>query len=194
MTFTIPPVLRKILFFLAILISGFKGFSQNKLITIHAKNKPINLIIKSIEDQTDFRIIYNAKKIDADQLADLDVTNATLETALKKLLKDTNISYYIQKKQVLLTNATPVDRSDSGVPETDRIIKGTVYSAKDRQPLPGATIRISGTGMGAITDANGKFAYELKGNNIKDQILEVGYLGMETQSQTAGYKKILFFT
>ncbi|MCR4029907.1 MULTISPECIES: SusC/RagA family TonB-linked outer membrane protein [Flavobacterium] len=193
MTFTIPPVLRKILFFLAILISGFKGFSQNKLITIHAKNKPINLIIKSIEDQTDFRIIYNAKKIDADQLADLDVTNATLETALKKLLKDTNISYYIQKKQVLLTNATPVDRSDSGVPETDRIIKGTVYSAKDRQPLPGATIRISGTGMGAITDANGKFAYELKGNNIKDQILEVGYLGMETQSQTAGYKKDFVF-
>ena len=100
MTFTIQPVLRKILFFLAILISGFKGFSQNKLITLHVKNKPISLIIKSIEEQTDFRIIYNARKIDADQLGDLDVNNATLETALKQLLKDKNISFYIQKKQV----------------------------------------------------------------------------------------------
>lgn len=193
MTFTIQPVLRKILFFLAILLSGFKGFSQNKLITLHVKNKPISLIIKSIEEQSDFRIIYNAKKIDTDQLADLDVNNATLETALKKLLKGTNISYYIQKKQVLLTDATRVDKSNSGNQETERMIKGTVYSAKDKQPLPGATIRVNGTGMGAITDSNGKFAYELKGENIKDQILEVAYLGMEPQSQTAGYKKEFVF-
>ncbi|MBJ2124585.1 SusC/RagA family TonB-linked outer membrane protein [Flavobacterium sp. IB48] len=193
MTFTIQPVLRKILFFLAILISGFKGFSQNKLINIHVKNKPISLIIKSIEEQSDFRIIYNAKKIDTEQLADLDVNDATLEVALKKLLKGTDISYYIQKKQVLLTNAAPVDRSKSAVQETERIIKGTVYSAKDRQPLPGATIRVNGTGMGAITDANGKFAYELKGDNIKEQTLEVAYLGMESQSQIAGYKKEFVF-
>lgn len=193
MTFTIPPVLRKILFFLAILISGFKGFSQNKSITIHAKNKPISLIIKSIEEQSDFRIIYNAKKIDTDQLADLDVSNVSLETALKKLLKNTNISYYIQKKQVLLTNATPVNTSNSAVPETERIIKGTVYSANDKQPLPGATIRIKGTGMGAITDFNGKFAYELKGNDIPNMVLEVGFLGMETQIQKADYKKEFVF-
>ncbi|MFD2939399.1 SusC/RagA family TonB-linked outer membrane protein [Flavobacterium notoginsengisoli] len=189
----IPNNLRKILFFLALLISSFKGFAQNKTITLHVKNKPISQIIKSIEAQTDFRIIYNAKKIDAEQLADIDVENATLEMTLKKLLKGTNISYYIQKKQVLLTDATPVEKSTSDVQETERIIKGTVYSANDRQPLPGATIRIKGTGMGAITDYNGKFAYELKGNNIKDQILEVGFLGMETQTQIAGYKKDFVF-
>lgn len=193
MTLMIPNNLRKILFFLALLISSFKGFAQNKTITLHVKNKPISQIIKSIEAQTDFRIIYNAKKIDAEQLADIDVDNASLETTLKKLLKGTNISYYIQKKQVLLTDATPVDRSNADVQETDRIIKGTVYSAKDRQPLPGATIRIKGTGMGAITDYNGKFAYELKGNNIKDQVLEVGFLGMETQSIKAEYKKDFVF-
>ncbi|WP_428229355.1 hypothetical protein [Flavobacterium sp.] len=31
------------------------------------------MIIKSIEEQTDFRIIYNARKIDANQLADVNV-------------------------------------------------------------------------------------------------------------------------
>ena len=191
MTFTIQPVLRKILFFLAILISGFKGFSQNKLITLHVKNKPISLIIKSIEEQTDFRIIYNARKIDADQLADLDVNNASLETTLKLLLKDKNISFYIQKKQVLLTNAVPDVTANTQ--ETERFISGTVYNAKDKLPLPGATIRIKGTGMGAITDFNGKFVYLLKGNNINDLVLEVGFLGMETQSQKADNKKQFVF-
>lgn len=192
MTFTIQPVLRKILFFLAILISGFKGFSQNKLITLHVKNKPISLIIKSIEEQTDFRIIYNARKIDAEQLGDLDVNNATLETALTQLLKDKKISFYIQKKQVLLTSSAP-DSSNSDVQETERFITGTVYNAKDKLPLPGATIRIKGTGMGAITDFNGKFVYQLKGNNIPNLILEVGFLGMETQSQKADDKKNFVF-
>lgn len=192
MTFSIPPVLRKILFFLAILISGFKGFSQNKLITIHAKNKPISLIIKSIEEQSDFRIIYNARKIDAEQLADLDVNNVSLETALKRLLKDKNISFYIQKKQVLLTSAAP-ETSNSNAQETERFISGIVYGAKDKMPLPGATIRIKGTGMGAITDFNGKFVYQLNGDNIANTVLEVGYLGMQTESLKVNNKKEFVF-
>ncbi|MDN3674584.1 SusC/RagA family TonB-linked outer membrane protein [Flavobacterium branchiarum] len=191
----IPNNLRKILFFLALLISGFKGFSQNKLITIHAKKKPISFIIKSIEDQTDFRIIYNARKIDAEQLIDFDINNAPLETVLKQLLKDKNISYYIQKKQVLLTSTTP-ETSDVVTPENERFITGIVYNAKDKLPLPGASVRIKGIGnggMGAITDFNGKFAYQLTGNDIPNIVLEVSFLGMQSQSQKAGNKKQFSF-
>jgi TonB-linked SusC/RagA family outer membrane protein len=192
MTFTIHD-LRKILFFLALLLSSFKGFSQNKNITLQLKNKPISLIIKAIEEQTDFRIIYNARKIDADQLADINVQNVTLETALKQLFAGKNISFYIQKKQVLLTNATPAPSAASSSDEKERFISGTVYTAKDKQPLPGATIRIKGTGMGAITDFNGKFVYQLKGNDINNLVLEVGFLGMEPQLQKADDKKQFVF-
>ncbi|RZJ51616.1 MAG: SusC/RagA family TonB-linked outer membrane protein [Chryseobacterium sp.] len=177
MTLTIPNTLRKILFFLALLISGFKGFSQNKSVTLHFKNKPISLIVKSIEDQTDFRMIYNARKIDADQLADIDVDNVSLETALTQLFKGKNISFYIQKKQVLLTSSQPSNASE----ETERYIKGTVIGINDKLPLPGASIQVKGTGKGAITDFNGKFIYLLKGNNIEDIVLEVTYLGMKPQ-------------
>ncbi|MEN2401159.1 SusC/RagA family TonB-linked outer membrane protein [Flavobacterium sp. MC2016-06] len=192
MTFTIHSNLRKILFFLALLISSFKGFSQHKSITLHLKNKPISLILKAIEEQSDFRIIYNARKIDADQLGDINVDNATLETTLTQLFKDKNISFYIQKKQVLLTNTAP-DTSNADHQETERFISGTVYNAKDKLPLPGATIRIQGTGMGAITDFNGKFVYQLKGNNIPNLVLEVGFLGMKPQTQKADNKKEFVF-
>jgi TonB-dependent starch-binding outer membrane protein SusC len=192
MTFKIPH-LRKMLFSLALFISGFNGFSQNKGITLQLKNKPISLIIKSIEEQTDFRIIYNARKIDADQLADINVQNATLETALTQLFAGKNISFYIQKKQVLLTNFAPSPTSVISSDEKERFISGKVYNAKDKQPLPGATIRIKGTGMGAITDFNGKFVYELKGNNINNMVLEVGFLGMQSQTVRADNKKEFTF-
>ncbi|PIF34141.1 TonB-linked SusC/RagA family outer membrane protein [Flavobacterium sp. 9] len=191
MTFTIPNF-RKILFFLALLISSFKGFSQNKGITLQLKNKPISFIIKSIEDQTDFRIIYNARKIDADQLADINVQNASLEVVLTQLFTGKNISFYIQKKQVLLTNSAPAPTS-SNPDEKERFISGIVYSAKEKQPLAGATIRIKGTGMGAITDFNGKFVYQLKGNNINNMVLEAGFLGMESQAIKADNKKEFTF-
>jgi len=180
MTFTIHD-LRKILFFLALLLSSFKGFSQNKNISLQLKNKPISLIIKAIEEQTDFRIIYNARKIDAEQLADINVQNVTLETALKQLFAGKNISFYIQKKQVLLTNATPA-LPNAVLAESERLIKGTVLDAKDKSPLPGVTVLVKGTGMGAITDANGKFVYKLKGNDIKNIVLEIQYLGMKPQT------------
>jgi len=192
MTFTIHD-LRKILFFLALLLSSFKGFSQNKNISLQLKNKPISLIIKAIEEQTDFRIIYNARKIDTEQLADINVQNVTLETALKQLFAGKNISFYIQKKQVLLTNAAPAASAATSSDEKERFISGTVYTAKDKQPLPGATIRIKGTGMGAITDFNGKFVYQLKGNDINNLVLEVGFLGMEPQLQKADDKKQFVF-
>jgi len=180
MTFTIHD-LRKILFFLALLLSSFKGFSQNKNISLQLKNKPISLIIKAIEEQTDFRIIYNARKIDAEQLADINVQNVTLETALKQLFAGKNISFYIQKKQVLLTNAAPA-LPNAVLAESERLIKGTVLDAKDKSPLPGVTVLVKGTGMGAITDANGKFVYKLKGNDIKNIVLEIQYLGMQSQT------------
>lgn len=180
------------LFFLALFISGFKGFSQNKSITLHLKDQPLSLIIKSIEEQTNFRIIYNARKIDADQKATIDVDNASLETVLNQLFKGKNISFYIQKQQVLLTSSAPAS-TDNSSEEKERFITGTVYSAKEKQPLSGATIRIKGTGMGAITDYDGKFVYQLKGNNINNTVLEVGYMGMISQFQKAENKKDFVF-
>lgn len=191
MTFTISNF-RKILLLLTLLTSTFKGFSQNKLITLHVKEQPLSLIIKSIEEQSNFRIIYNARKIDADQKASINVDNATLETVLTQLFKGKNISFYVQNKQVLLTSTAAVSTFETSV-ETERFITGTVYSAKDKLPLTGATIRIKGTGMGAITDFNGKFAYQLKGNNINDKVLEAAFLSMKTQTQKADNKKDFVF-
>ena len=182
---------RKILFFLAILLFGFKGFSQNKSITLHYDNESISIILKSIEEQTDFRIIYNTKKIDVDQKATINVNNASLEKTLKQLFKGKNISYYIQKKQILLTSSTPVSTNSSE--ETERTIKGIVLNSRDKSPLPGATVMVKGTGRGAITDSDGRFIYQLREKDIDNIVLQVVLLGMVTQEQEVGSKNNFTF-
>ncbi|WP_163393452.1 SusC/RagA family TonB-linked outer membrane protein [Flavobacterium limi] len=182
---------RKTMFFLALLLFGFQGFAQNQSITLQVNNEPISLIIKSIEEQTDFRIIYNAKKIDTDQKASINVKNASLESVLTKLFKGKNISFYIQKKQVLLTSSAPA--STDSTEKTERTIKGIVLNVKDKTPLPGATVMVKGTGRGAISDVDGRFIYQLKEKDIENIVLQVVLLGMVTQEQKVGSKNNFTF-
>lgn len=65
-----------------------------------------------------------------------------------------------------------------------RVITGTVYSADDKSPLPGVSIKIQGTSGGTVTDAKG--AYSL---SIPDKaVLEFSFIGYLTQKVNTGNK------
>lgn len=65
-------------------------------------------------------------------------------------------------------------------------IVGVVYSADDNEPLIGAQVRIVGANVVTITDVNGRFSF--KSVELKKQKLQVSYIGMETQTVTAGHE------
>lgn len=46
-------------------------------------------------------------------------------------------------------------------------LSGTVRDAKSGEPLPGDNVVFAGTGLGAVTDANGRYA--LRGISADDQ-------------------------
>lgn len=61
-------------------------------------------------------------------------------------------------------------------------VSGVIISKEDGQPIVGATIQVVGSGMGAISDINGKFQLKMP----KDKhTLRVSYVGMESQDVTA---------
>ncbi|MBO4802060.1 MAG: SusC/RagA family TonB-linked outer membrane protein [Bacteroidaceae bacterium] len=54
-------------------------------------------------------------------------------------------------------------------------VKGTVISADDGEPLPGASVKIVGEKTGTITDANGDFVITVPDQNTR---LEISHIGM----------------
>ena len=54
------------------------------------------------------------------------------------------------------------------------IVKGTVISAEDGQPIPGVNIQIEGTGMGSSTDFDGFYSIEV----TEGSTLVFTYIGM----------------
>ncbi|MCR8668015.1 SusC/RagA family TonB-linked outer membrane protein [Aestuariibaculum sp. M13] len=140
----------------------------------------MSTIIKSIEQQTGYRIIYNSNKVDVTKRFTLNVTDSKLEDALNSLLKDSDIAYALISSQILLTDKKEKETTNS------RLIKGKVLSAADQFPLSGAMVVIKGKSIGAMTDIDGNFIYTIKGENINNVELEASYLGMKSQTKTIG--------
>ena len=67
-------------------------------------------------------------------------------------------------------------------PQQQRIITGKVTGA-DKLPLPGVTVKLKGSAVGALTDADGKFSIPVPGN---DAILEFSFIGMTNQEIVIG--------
>ena len=55
-------------------------------------------------------------------------------------------------------------------------VTGTVISQDDGEPVIGATIRVSGTNVGTVTDSNGSFTITCPEGN---KVLTISYVGME---------------
>ena len=67
-------------------------------------------------------------------------------------------------------------------------ITGKVTSSVDGLGLPGVTIMIKGTQIGAVTDLNGTYRLEVPGNNA---VLVFSFIGFETQEVTVGNQRVI---
>ena len=61
-------------------------------------------------------------------------------------------------------------------------VTGTVLSQEDGQPIIGAAVKVDGTGIGMLTDVNGKFSLTLPDGK---KTLTISYLGFQPKTVTA---------
>jgi len=166
----------KTLFTIGLLLFISNCFSQN--VSLNFKDKPLSSIIKSIENQTEYRILFNTKKINNNKKVSISISNSTIEEALDLLTNYLGISYQIKNKQVVFI--------DKKTKFEERVISGVVKDKLDDSLLPGASISVKGTGKGAITDFNGAFSYLIKSNDLQNVILVFSYLGHDKKEIKLG--------
>ncbi|QZE13209.1 SusC/RagA family TonB-linked outer membrane protein [Halosquirtibacter laminarini] len=66
-----------------------------------------------------------------------------------------------------------------------KVLKGVVTSAEDNSPIPGASVVVKGTTIGAVTDYDGKFQLKVPNDS---KVLRISYVGMTEQELTIGSK------
>lgn len=162
----------------------------NKTVNLNIQNKTIKEILLAIEEQTNFRFIYENENVNLDRTTSIQATNQPVEQVLNQLFSKENIKYEITENNLILVN--PLNARSNRVTAPDksqqeRVISGSVAD-KTGDPLPGASIVIKGTTAGVITDIDGKFNLAI---SAKNAVLQVSFIGFKTQEIPVANKTVM---
>lgn len=132
--------------------------SYSQVVSIHQKKVSVEKILNLIAEQTGYSLLYDKQDITNESLISIDLDNAPLDKALDKCLNNQPLTYKIIQQTIVLRR-----KDDLKNGRVVQKVGGTVTDDKG-QALPGVSVKIKGTTVGTVTDANGKYALISEGN------------------------------
>lgn len=148
-------------------------YAQKTSVTIEARNRTVEEVLKEIESQSEFGFFYNNKHIDLNRLVSVSLNKAKIFKILDEIFKGTNIKYSVLDKKIILSI------KNDAVQQISEVIRitGRVIDAA-QEPIIGASVTEVGTSNGTITDLNGNFLLNV---SSKDASIVISYIGYQTQ-------------
>jgi len=162
-----------LLFFIGVIQSyATSSYAQVTQLTIHEKDIELEKLFNKIEDQTDFYFFYNNDQINKNKKVDVNVENKTIAEILDLVLKNTNISYHINNKTIVLNL-----KGSSYPQQARRQISGTVTDERGETVI-GVNVLEKGTSNGVVTNIDGEFTISASENSTL-LISYIGYINQE---------------
>lgn len=165
--------------FLTIICFSAHANVDAQFITINANATPVETVIKEIQRQSGYNIIYNNKLLRKSQKVSVRLSASSVVAALEQTLKEIPVTYEIVGKTIILK---PSDKENA--PKQIRLpaskfiqVSGTVTDSSGNA-IAGVSISVKGKAFGTITDANGKFTLNAEPGDIL-VISFVGYVQKE---------------
>lgn len=152
-------------------------------ITLSFKNAPLQKVLNEVTRQTGISFLWDEAFMDNSIKVTIQVKRATLEQVLESCFKNTQLTYVVSGKIVVVkVKEKPATSLQAERPPT--VITGRVTD-NNGEPLPGVTVFAKESGKTVITDQEGKFTIEV---NEQDKVLQFTYVGMEKQEMVIAGK------
>lgn len=156
-------------------------YSQKIKLSLNIRNQSIKEVLYQIENQSEFRFIYESDKINLDKNVSIQAKEQTVETILNQLFGKEGIKYEITENNLVLINPADKNKNEASVSgkvsQEKRTITGTVTDEQG-EPIVGANVVEKGTTNGVITDVKGGFSLSVK-DKVVLQVTYIGYVGQE---------------
>jgi TonB-linked SusC/RagA family outer membrane protein len=147
--------------------------AQNQKITLPQKPMTLLAAFEEIEKQTQLTIAYNESAININRNISVDITAKSLQEALSAVLKNTQMTFRLRGKQIIIVPASEA--------VLERKYSGTVTD-ENGETVIGASISIKGSKTGTVTDADGRFSIQAAAGST----LLVSYLGFASKEVKLG--------
>lgn len=148
-------------------------------ITLKLKNAPINRLAEQLQKACSYSLIYGQELLASNPRFSIEARDLPLDEVLEELFGNSPYAYSIDNRTVTLSKKQLN-------PARSYQLHGQVTDPTG-EPVIGGTVMIKGTSTGVVTDADGKYAIQVK----PGQTLVFNYLGMQpTEVTYQGAKRI----
>ncbi|HVM87318.1 MAG TPA: TonB-dependent receptor [Puia sp.] len=124
--------------------------------------------LKSIENQGDYRFLYNNNLKSLKQKISIDVSSTGIKDVLDKMFVGTDLAYKVLDNNLIVVISSMLTLQDIKV--TGKV------TGESGEPLSGVSINLKGTSIGTTTDNNGNFTLTVPETGT----LVISYIGYQT--------------
>lgn len=156
-------------------------------VSISVTNVSLKEIIEAIEKQTQLGFLYNEKEVRAITNLSLVVKDMDVAKVLNMVLKDSPLTYTLDKETILISRKGSV-KADTVKAPVQWIIKGKVMDTK-KEPIPRVSIYVKGTTVGVATNSEGEYTLTLPAR--KDLVLIYSFIGMKMKEVPVNGSKVV---
>ncbi len=146
-------------------------------ITYVQKGVSLAQLFKEIKKQTGFNVVWNERKLNANQVIDANFKNSSVEEVLDKGLNGLSLTYTLDHKTIVIKEKKTSLLDDLVARFLAIDVYGTVFDEAGNV-LPGASVKIKGTSRFTVTRADGIFAFSQADEN---SVLVFSYIGYKPQ-------------
>lgn len=166
-------IMRISLFFLfacALQLMATNTEAQNSVINISQNTLSIKQLIKEIETQTDYLVVFRNRDVDVDKNVSFQNRSGTVSDYLKQVCENMGLGYVFENNYITLSPKAKI------VSQSKRKLSGKVTD-QNGEAVIGASVVEKGTTNGIMTDLDGNFALEVG----DAAILQISYIGYKTK-------------
>jgi len=174
--------LTAILLFIVCVTFG-NSFSQVRL-SVHFNRSGIREVLQTIEEKTDYIFLYKDQIFDFSKKFSADFKDAKFEDVLQSFCDQTNVSYEVRNRQVILKEKELTVEQQAQ--QKAKSITGKVTDSAGI-PLPGVTIVVKGTTSGTVTDSDGQFKLSVSSGA---KTLLFSFVGMKPIEESIGSQSV----
>jgi TonB-linked SusC/RagA family outer membrane protein len=148
---------------------------NGQTVTLIMQNAEISKVLTSIEQQGNYRFLYNSRLKDLKQKVDVAFTDADISEVLNTVFARTTLTYRRLDNNLIAIRSE--ERPDQDIRITGKIV------GDDNEPVEGASVTVKGTTRGTSTDAAGEFELSVP-QNATLVISAVGFVTQEVEVGT----------
>lgn len=161
------------------------SYAQNTKLTLSMENASIEDVLNEIESQSEFNFFFNNQYIDVSKTIDVKAKKESIWDVLDQVFSEAGITYQVVGKQIALFKTE--DSSSNMDVQQPSTITGTITDEYGN-PLPGVTIVLKGSTVGAITDENGNYSIS---DVPDDATLVFSFIGLLTREIVVGNQTVV---